>query len=68
MSQAGFLTSEERIQIEGLIQSFDNHGCGFGLDIKAQIALRRLLSALDEAEQAVLKYQAMIPQRSGVTE
>ncbi len=49
-----YLTEDERAQIEALILSFDNHGCGLGLDIQAQAALRRLLGALDEAEQTAL--------------
>jgi hypothetical protein len=45
------LPSEEREQIEELIKSFDDHGCGFGLDIQAQIVLRRLLDIIDTVEQ-----------------
>ena len=61
MAKAQNLTVEERTQIEGLIRAFDNHGCGIGLDVQAQAALRRLLSALDDAEQTAEKYRAMIP-------
>ena len=61
MAEAQNLTVEERTQIEGLIQAFDNHGCGMGLDVQAQAALRRLLNALDDAEQTAEKYHAMIP-------
>ena len=49
-------THEERGDIEDLISSFDNHGCGIGLDVKAQIALRRLLDALDQAEEIIASY------------
>ena len=49
--ERGFLTAEEREQIEELIQAFDDHGCGIGLDVQAQVALRRLLEA--EAERAL---------------
>ncbi len=51
------LSGEEKVQIEELIRSFDNHGCATGLDIKAQSALRRLLDALQEAEQTIRRYQ-----------
>ena len=53
MSQAKHLTDEERTQTEALIRAFDNHGCGLGLDLQAQVALRRLLAALDEAEGVI---------------
>ncbi len=53
-----YLTAEERTEIEELISSFDNHGCANGLDIRAQAALRRLLHVLQEAEQAIEKYEA----------
>jgi len=33
--------------------SFDNPGCGFGLDIRAQITIRRLLEIIDNAEGAL---------------
>ncbi len=59
MSTEGRLTQKERTEIEELISSFDDHGCGLGLDIKAQAALRRLLSALDDAEHAVNRYRVM---------
>ncbi len=49
------LTDEERGDIEDLISSFDNHGCGMGLDIKAQIVLR-LLDALDQAEEIIASH------------
>ena len=52
-SKKKFITADEREEIESLIRSFDNHGCGFGLDLKAQVALRRLLNALGEAELAL---------------
>ena len=52
-SKKNFITADEREEIESLIRSFDNHGCGFGLDLKAQVALRRLLDALGEAELAL---------------
>ncbi len=53
-----YLTIEERSDIEDLIRSFDNHGCGNGFDIRAQIALRRLLDIVQEAEQVIEKYEA----------
>ena len=53
MPQANQLTHEERTDIEDLITSFDNHGSGMGLDIKAQIALRRLHDVLDQAEETI---------------
>ena len=56
MPQANQLTHEERTDIEDLISSFDNHGCGMGLDIKAQIALRRLLDVLDQAEETIASH------------
>ena len=58
MPLASRLTQEERSEIEELIKNFDNHGCGFGYDIQAQEALRRLLDILDEAEQVIEKYEA----------
>ena len=64
MSLENHLTADERSQIEALILSFDNHGCGLGLDIQAQIALRRLLSALDEAEQTAERYRKLILEQS----
>ena len=59
MSKAHLLASDERRTMEELIKSFDNHGCGFGLDIKAQAALRRLLDALDEANRKIEEYQKL---------
>ena len=53
-----YLTVEERSDIEDLIGSFDNHGCSNGFDIRAQVALGRLLSILDEAEQVIETYEA----------
>ena len=53
MSQVKRLTDEERTQIEALIRAFDDHGCSQGLDLRAQIALRHLLVALDEAENVI---------------
>jgi hypothetical protein len=53
MSQRWRLTARERSKIEALIRSFDDHGCGIGLDLQAQVALRRLLDVLDEAEKTV---------------
>jgi hypothetical protein len=53
MQRVKRLTSEELQQIEELIRAFDGHGCGFGLDLQAQVALRRLLEALKEAERAL---------------
>ena len=60
MVQAHNLTDEERDHIEALIKSFDNHGCGFGLDILAQAALRLLLDKLAEANQAINKFEAEV--------
>ena len=51
MPKTPLLPTEEREQIEELIKSFDDHGCGFGLDIQAQIVLRRLLQIIDDAER-----------------
>ena len=51
------ITKEEREDIETLIKAFDYHGCGFGLDIQAQSALRRLLDALDEANRIIGTHQ-----------
>ena len=45
--------------MERLIQSFDNHGCGLGLDIIAQAAMRQLLDALDEANRKIEEYQKL---------
>ena len=53
MLNTPLLPAEEREQIEELIKSFDGHGCGFGLDIQAQIALRRLLEIIDNAERSL---------------
>ncbi len=58
MPLASRLTQEERSETEELIKNFDNHGCGFGYDLQAQDALRRLLNALDDAEQVIEKYEA----------
>ena len=60
MSSVHRLTAPEREEIESLIKSFDDHGCGMGLDIKAQAALRRLLDALDQSEETVRECEAMI--------
>lgn len=57
------LTEAERTQIEVLIQAFNNHGCSLGLDLQAQAALRRLLDALEEAEQIVEEYHRRTPMR-----
>ena len=62
MTQVYHLSTDERNEIEALIKSFDNHGCGFGLDLKAQVALRRLLDALDDVERTIEKYQTMASQ------
>ena len=56
MPHTNQLTEQERGDIEALIKSFDNHGCGMGLDLKAQVALRRLLDALDHAEETIASY------------
>ncbi len=60
MPLASRLTQEERSEIEELIKNFDNHGCGFGYDLQAQEALRRLLDALEDAEQVIEKYEAAL--------
>ena len=57
MSQTKRLTRDERSQIEELIRAFDNHRCSTGLDLKAQASLRRLLDALQEAEQTIERYE-----------
>ena len=59
------LTENERSQIETLILAFDNHGCGMGLDIQAQAALRRLLTAIDEAEQTAEQYRTLLLEQRG---
>ena len=53
-------TEDERDHIDALIKSFDNHGCGFGLDILAQAALRLLLDRLDDANQTINAFEARI--------
>ena len=53
MPNPQLLPADEREQIEDLIIPFDNHGYGFGLDIQAQIALRRPLEIIDIAEDAL---------------
>ena len=57
MAETHNLPTEERHHIDALIRSFDNHGCGFGLDILAQAALRLLLDRLDDANQAIKKFE-----------
>ena len=53
MPNPPLLPADEREHIEDLTISFDNPGCGFGLDIQAQIALRRLPEIIDNAEDAL---------------
>ena len=53
MQRVKRLTPEELEQIEESIRTFDGHGCGFGLDLQAQVALRRILEALEAAEMAL---------------
>ena len=53
MPNPPLLPADEREQMEDLTISFDNPGCGFGLDIQAQIALLRLLEIIDNAEDAL---------------
>ncbi|HJO82946.1 MAG: hypothetical protein QGG34_12330 [SAR202 cluster bacterium] len=53
MASQELLSVAERRDIEALITSFNNHGCGTGLDVIAQKALRRLLDALDDAERII---------------
>ena len=50
-SQTSRLTGNERREIEDLIKAFDDHGCGTGLDVRAQAILRRMLEVVDEAER-----------------
>ena len=57
MAQTHNLTADERDHIEALTRSFDNHGCGFGLDIQAQAALRLLLDRPDDANQAINAFE-----------
>ena len=57
MAQTHNPNDEERSHIEALIRSLGNHGCGFGLDVQAQAALRLLLYRLDEANQAVNAFE-----------
>jgi hypothetical protein len=61
MPDANPLTDKERSDIEALIQEFDNHGCGFGLDVKAWVALRRLLGVLEQAERTIERCRALAP-------
>ena len=53
MPNPPLLPADEREQIEDLTISFDNPGCGSGLDIQAQITIRRLLEIIDNAEGAL---------------
>ena len=61
MATTWSLSVEERQRIETLIASFENHGCGMGLDKQAQVALRRLIGALDAAEQQLATYRRVEP-------
>ena len=60
MTQTHNLTEEERERIETLIKSFDNHGCGFGFDLQAQVELRLLIDKLDDANQAIKQLEAEV--------
>ena len=53
MPSPPLLPADAREQIEDLIISFDIHGYRFGLEIQAQIALRRPLEIIDIAEDAL---------------
>lgn len=57
MTQVHNITEADRERIERLIKSFDNHGCGFGFDLQAQVELRLLLNALDEANRLIDDYK-----------
>jgi hypothetical protein len=35
------LTDDERSEITDLLELFENHGCGTGLDVRAQAVIRR---------------------------
>ncbi len=59
MQSQQFLTEDERSEISQLINAFENHGCGLGLDLRAQKALQRLLDALRLAERSADNYRAM---------
>ncbi len=58
MSQNHTLSQEERQRIETLIKSFDNHGCGFGFDLQAQVELRLLIDKLDDANRTIKGLEA----------
>ena len=68
MNTPGIFTQEERDEVDSLIASFEFHGCGMGLDIVAQAALRRLLGALDDANQTIERYEAEIVALGGKIE
>ncbi|MDA1096491.1 MAG: hypothetical protein O3B84_04460 [Chloroflexi bacterium] len=63
MAQRPFLATDERAQFESLIEAFTDHGCGLGLDIRAQAAMRRLLGSLDEAERALESSRGVIDEQ-----
>ncbi len=48
---ASSLTEDERSEISDLLAKFDNHGCGLGLDVRAQVVIRRLLEVVDASER-----------------
>ena len=54
--QSGRVTSAERKEIKDLIKAFDNHGCSLRLDLKAHVALRRLLEALDPISADIVSF------------
>ena len=45
------LTDEECSEITDLLERFDNHGCGMGLDVRALAVIRRLLELMDNSER-----------------
>lgn len=65
MSTSAIFTQEERDGVDALIASFDNHGCGMGLDIRAQAALHRLLETLDAANEKIDRYETEIVSLGG---
>ncbi len=48
---ASSLTADERSEIDDLLAKFVNHGCGMGLDVRAQAVIRRLLEVVDASER-----------------
>lgn len=50
-SQPSQLTVSEREEVQDLIKAFEGHGCGTGLDVRAQGMLRHMLEVVDEVER-----------------